>query len=161
MNKGCTPISAKNRTNQANTRGKINAPRVKKHGAYIHLPFEPSLCHEKSERRNCRSCGQSLEAKARLNVLLLLLIIIIIIIVLSLFCFTACLVFFSLSLPTVHSPGEVPFTKQKIASQRCKNHLPEALLELFQPIKNKPFLKDWHEYRIYANLGEKELYLCV
>lgn len=161
MNKGCTPISAKNRTNQASTRGKINAPRVKKHGAYIHLPFEPPpLCHEKSERRNCRSCGQSLEAKARLNVLLLL-IIIIIIIVLSLFCFTACLVFFSLSLPTVHSPGEVPFTKQKIASQRRKNHLPEALLELFQPIKNKPFLKDWHEYRIYANLGEKELYLCV
>lgn len=84
MNKGCTPISAKNRTNQANTRGKINAPRVKKHGAYIHLPFEPSLCHEKSERRNW-SCGQSLEAKARLNVLLLLLIIIIIIILSILF----------------------------------------------------------------------------
>lgn len=85
MNKGCTPISAKNRTNQANTRGKINAPRVKKHGAYIHLPFEPSLCHEKSERRNCRSCGQSLEAKARLNVLLLIIIIIIIIILSILF----------------------------------------------------------------------------
>lgn len=78
----------------------------------------------------------------------------------SLFCFTACLVLFSPSLPTLHSPGEVPFTKQKIASQRCKNHLPEALLELFQPIKNKPFLKDWHEYRIYANLGEKELCVC-
>lgn len=63
------------------------------------------------------------DTRERLHVLLLLLIIIIIIIVPSPFCLTARLALFSPSLPTVHSPGEVPFTKQKIASRRHQNHL--------------------------------------
>ncbi len=115
-------------------------------GASIHLPFDFLFFHSphmKNERRKRRSRGRSLALRERLYCMSLSLSS------LSSSLFLSLLRLAFLSIITHCSLARwSTINKCKIASQRRENHLPVALLELFQPNKNKLFLQDRQGNRI-------------